>query len=562
MGKTAKRIISFICIAMLGVCMVLLDFPKEVCAAERFILTLSSDDTGVEISWDSKDDRLYRTYKSDDGTSFSPLGMDYNLADDINVLQIYPVEEADGQLKEWLETNGYGKGVVHVDSVCIDDYNETPELYMVGSDGGWKYDVIFFGTWDYNAGKDLSEKSRDLTKRYIKDGRGCIFGHDTLDRGGHPGYFLSLASYAGVRSNVDPTTHTNTPNLSDKVRIKKAGLFTSYPWYIGEVGDVLAIPFAHSGQIADGDIWLEFVDPIDPSSNAGSNFYLTTNNNCAMIQTGHSNGEATEDEQKILANLVFYCTQFTSDAHAHDAMAADFASPIKPQIEFEFEDNETIRFSVCAEDEGTPYYYYVEEFLKNDTTENGVVRRSNVESEIVVSGISKYIYIVDEYEDTVVDEKQDRCRSSYEGEIEIDRSDKKQFVHIAAVDNNGNVGETNTVIVNGNDKTPPSVLEVDANFKVKAEDTTNPNYEYVSGIKGYAVTSDISKPTEFYDSVQISGGSGRYYIWASDNAGNISDPYEVRINSRFHYGNMEISSLEYNGKTVNAVFYNGKRIFF
>ena len=35
---------------------------------------------------------------------------------------------------------------------------------------------------------------------------------------------------------------------------------------------------------------------------ANYRYYLTTWNNTAMIQTGHSNGNSTEDERKVLAN--------------------------------------------------------------------------------------------------------------------------------------------------------------------------------------------------------------------------------------------------------------------
>ena len=37
-----------------------------------------------------------------------------------------------------------------------------------------------------------------------------------------------------------------------------------------------------------------------------NNFYLSTYNNTAMIQTGHSNCQATSDEQKIIANTIFF----------------------------------------------------------------------------------------------------------------------------------------------------------------------------------------------------------------------------------------------------------------
>uniref|UniRef100_UPI00261F0AC5 four helix bundle protein n=1 Tax=uncultured Capnocytophaga sp. TaxID=159273 RepID=UPI00261F0AC5 len=45
---------------------------------------------------------------------------------------------------------------------------------------------------------------------------------------------------------------------------------------------------------------------------ANYKYYLTTWNNTAMIQTGHSNGESTEDERKVLANTLFYLKQLTN----------------------------------------------------------------------------------------------------------------------------------------------------------------------------------------------------------------------------------------------------------
>ena len=62
---------------------------------------------------------------------------------------------------------------------------------------------------------------------------------------------------------------------------------------------------AHNGgQTGNGDIWLEFVNQtVIPEGDKG-NFYLTTYNNCAMIQTGHSSGAATSDEQKIFKILI------------------------------------------------------------------------------------------------------------------------------------------------------------------------------------------------------------------------------------------------------------------
>ena len=58
-------------------------------------------------------------------------------------------------------------------------------------------------------------------------------------------------------------------------------------------------------------------------------YYLTTWNNTAMIQTGHSNGQSTEDERKVLANTLFYLKQLTKKTEVLDNSARDIADPNK-----------------------------------------------------------------------------------------------------------------------------------------------------------------------------------------------------------------------------------------
>ena len=59
-------------------------------------------------------------------------------------------------------------------------------------------------------------------------------------------------------------------------------------------------------------------------------YYLTTWNNTAMIQTGHSQGKSTEDERKVLANTLFYLKQLTHKTEILDNSARDIADPNKP----------------------------------------------------------------------------------------------------------------------------------------------------------------------------------------------------------------------------------------
>ena len=93
---------------------------------------------------------------------------------------------------------------------------------------------------------------------------------------------------------------------------------------------------------AKGNTWLEFVDgQLSVSQNgvtkdasvlpndANHKYYLTTWNNTAMIQTGHSNGASTEDERKVLANTLFYLKQLTHKTEILDNSARDIADPNK-----------------------------------------------------------------------------------------------------------------------------------------------------------------------------------------------------------------------------------------
>jgi len=132
--------------------------------------------------------------------------------------------------------------------------------------------------------------------------------------------------------------------LSDKVKISKKGFLTQFPWNLGPVGTVLNVPYTHTASnAAKGNVWMEFEKPgIDVIENGvrkdasilpkGPNYsyYLTTWNNTAMIQTGHSNGESTEDERKVLANTLFYLKQLTHKKEILDNSARDIANPNKP----------------------------------------------------------------------------------------------------------------------------------------------------------------------------------------------------------------------------------------
>ena len=106
---------------------------------------------------------------------------------------------------------------------------------------------------------------------------------------------------------------------------------------------------AHTmANVAKGNVWMEFIDTEKFEADSGwqkevnfdtlpktpeynYKYYLTTWNNTAMIQTGHSQGKSTEDERKVLANTLFYLKQLTNKTEILDNSARDIADPNKPE---------------------------------------------------------------------------------------------------------------------------------------------------------------------------------------------------------------------------------------
>ena len=161
----------------------LIDNLLNVGALTSFDITLTPHTDGfgsVSLDWSkySYQDKNFKVYKSSNGgVSYETVGVDYTSVTEVRCLQIGCVNQeypngTINQYKTWMEKNGYGKGIITVDYVSITDFNSRPDTYLKGSDGNYKYDVIFFGTWDVNGGSDLSATSASATERFIKSGRG------------------------------------------------------------------------------------------------------------------------------------------------------------------------------------------------------------------------------------------------------------------------------------------------------------------------------------------------------------------------------------------------------
>ena len=92
-------------------------------------------------------------------------------------------------------------------------------------------------------------------------------------------------------------------------------------------------------ELTNGNYWDHSLSEIQSEEQARNElpqdmnhrYYLTTWNNTAMIQTGHSSGESTEAERKVLANTLFYLKQLTKKTEILDNSARDIANPNKPE---------------------------------------------------------------------------------------------------------------------------------------------------------------------------------------------------------------------------------------
>ncbi len=433
-------------------------------AASALSLTATPNPSGnyVALNWTNSDKSQPYSYMLYSKSAHESTFQSIPAKDSAKVLNIYPIVAPtvsfttwqgksytlpkSASLKMWMEmpngydSKGYGKGLISVDTVSISNFNANPDAYLKNADGSYKYDVLYFGSWDSNGNQDLTATAETKTEAFIKAGRGVLFGHDTMvdnDRISMPNFF-KLAHYCDIQ-----TIPKYTILGGIQIKVAKKGLLTNYPWKIGDVGTVLNVPLSHSNQLAFGDVWMTYQQPYaypnsteaNGSGGQGTNtFYLTSWSNCAMIQTGHSNGEATPDEQRVTANTLFYLAQITTDTSWNDHKGQDLDAPDRSVISGITHNPDRTQYTVnySSQDNATGYQYYVEASGQND----GAKYDSPVISTSLKTGMKGYSIVVDEKPDTVPDGNITTTSNSYT----FSRPSGSSFyIHIAAVDNAGNV---------------------------------------------------------------------------------------------------------------------------
>lgn len=449
--------------------------PANVRASDVLTLEAKPNHAGnyVELKWHMKDHSQPYRYKIMQKRDGSDTAQSIPAKETAKVLNIYPVVEPqityttwDGTKRTlpksasaemWMESpnsehpKGYGMGLIDVDPVDIHTFNAHPNQYMKNADGSWKYDVVYIGAWDMNNAQYLSDEAVNVIEEFIQYGGGVLAGHDTIgfNWGAELGvsklrhYFnIKVGHYTNHYLKTDEGYNFSGGWTSTQLKLTKKGLLSNYPWDLGEVGTVFHVPLTHStSNYAYGDIWFRFHNKtphyhvnFPEWAHEPANFYLTTWNNTAMIQTGHSNGDATPDEQKILANTLFYLSQLTTNTKWNDHSGQDLAAPTLPEMEkIEFNPHtQEVRFSFKdSQDRASTYTYHILATGQNDGREV----QSNKVTVSIQSGLKGYSIVIDQKPDTIPDSIVDTTKT----EVTRSVSFKDDFyIHISALDNRGN----------------------------------------------------------------------------------------------------------------------------
>lgn len=434
----------------------------------------------AKVSWPTYDyrNKNFKVYQQpaeaeqNDASVWTSVGLDYRDVTLVRCLQIYPCEEAATQLEEWIEDSGYGKNKISVTPISFTEFNDDPEGKLK-TNNSWDYDVVFIGCWDANGYyPDITDNARKQLRAFSKSGRGIIFGHDTIYEAKMPnlgGLANELLDFHWAANSALLTpTYTGNPEHgvglngkypTSKIRIENTGLLTNYPWEVGSKGDILEVPTTHiNAYWYSGKIWMRFWDETytEYDMTYPSNAYCVTSNNTAWISTGHSNGKASEDEQKILANLIFYMNQLTfnastlKDASAQDTTAPDLFDPIK--------DSQNATLTLQAQDKGNSYRYKASAYDKEDTSESGWLTDSKNVAEVNVTTKTRTMrYIVDDEQDKIITldtEGYEEIEADENEQCVIDYSQYRgKYLHVAAIDGAKNISETKTIYV-------PNLFEV------------------------------------------------------------------------------------------------------
>ncbi|EOL47711.1 hypothetical protein [Enterococcus caccae] len=425
------------------------------------------------LKWDKINDLSqsgYQLYQSEDGKTWNNRSLNYGKP--IKVLNLYPDQIRSNTLKGWMDSLNLkasdGSNLIQVTPVTLSDYNANPNAYLKDDAGVYQYDVLMFGSWDTNNAKDISKNAAEETITYLDTGRGVLFGHDTVsDYSTRAEFYSHFKDLLGVGRR-----QTNSMTGSAEVRLINNGYLMKFPFEL-ENDVVLNIPYAHNVELQDttvGTTWLEFINPTAPwpnpilvDGNWRGGWYLKTNNNVGMIQTGHSQGNSNLDERKIIANTLYNLAQVSLDNFANDQTVKDDQAPNKPNTNISCGKGGNFNIEIDASDEGKEYQWYIEAHTKSSGK-----KKSDIVKEVIVSNIEGYFYEVTNSPKSNLKEKVEGYKDSYgridpekydlyvapnEDSVEYDTKstfsiqeskNSEKYLHVLAVDRASNISSVNS----------------------------------------------------------------------------------------------------------------------
>lgn len=278
-------------------------------------------------------------------------------------------------------------------------------------------------------------------------------------------------------------------------------------------------------------IWMKFGKTSTDNYENNQNYYLTTWNNVAMIQTGHSNGAATTDEQKVLANTLFYLAQLTTDTQTKDRSGMDVATPDSIQEIFYNQKSNTVSFST-PKDNGTVYEYYVEAIGQN----SGEKKQSQKMSITNTSGMKGYSIVVDNNPSTMPDDNIETTVPRYKLAFSPEQG---MYIHVAAVDQ-----ANNKAVVHFKVEKPEILIQPNLNTWTNGEVTLT-----VTG-KGFGLTKLALPDKSVMSGTQLNytvKENGSYTFYGLNEGGEI-----------LAVGSFVVSNIDRNGKTILIVPGDGK----
>lgn len=289
-----------------------------------------------------------------------------------------------------------------------------------------------------------------------------------------------------------------------------------------------------------GQSWVGFEDPccngqtefvqgywavVQPAGNVpsygGSNYINTSH---AQWYEGRSGVQSGDGMIHIQSQAIGY--QDTVELEGVTAKDQAAPAPISEKVTREVLDGRNIRVVWTEpEDRGTDYYHKVESYLRGSTS---MLCSSNITKNTLISGVKGYYYLLDREESTVVTDTADYLQ---EPQVEITMLDVVQYLHVAAVDVAGNVGETTHIRIEQGDvlwklytrqleieeKEENVFLKTDKTWYVRADGKTPFTLRISSYMDGIA-RADYQPNELIYETIQENGETAQNKIYTPSSA--------------------------------------------